>query len=418
MKKLGITNTPDKRFGKLIHHCCVFLLCSAFSLNAFADNHVPVRDQLKRIHDRITGTAPSNATLTYMEGRYSGAGGGDAGLVAAAMSIMDIDPLDVPGSAARSKNFYNVTLKNLAAPWTNEEQTVFTRLNDYSAMVIGMVANNKDFRELLYAPYYYIGNGVPGIPAPAATNNEHYIQLEKSDATLSTALAETTQPMGSAAAGIMTTRAAARAFFVDGTNRAMFRFTMLNHLCYDLEQIKDNTRPSDRIRQDVSRSPGGDSRLYMNACQSCHAGMDPMAQAFAYYQWEYPEGGDADVGQLVHTPGAVQPKYLINSSNFRDGYATTNDAWENRWRQGRNGWLGFNGPDNGRGTGAASLGRELAHSSAFARCQVKKVFKTVCLRNPDNDDSAAFDGIVTAFQGSGYNLKNAFAESAAYCSGN
>ena len=40
-----------------------------------------------------------------------------------------------------------------------------------------------------------------------------------------------------ATAGIMTTRAGASAFFIAGTNRAMFRFTMINHLCHDMEQV-------------------------------------------------------------------------------------------------------------------------------------------------------------------------------------
>ena len=47
----------------------------------------------------------------------------------------------------------------------------------------------------------------------------------------------------------------------------------------------DTTRPPDRIRQDVARSPGGDSRLFLNNCVGCHSGMDPMAQAFAYYNF-------------------------------------------------------------------------------------------------------------------------------------
>jgi hypothetical protein len=85
-----------------------------------------------------------------------------------------------------------------------------------------------------------------------------------------------------ATAGVMTTRAAARAFFIDGTNRAMFRFTLMNHMCNDLEQVKDITRVPDRIRQDVSRSPGGDSRIFLNNCLGCHAGMDPLAGAYAY----------------------------------------------------------------------------------------------------------------------------------------
>ncbi|MDH5181695.1 MAG: hypothetical protein OEZ39_06765 [Gammaproteobacteria bacterium] len=388
------------------------LLFGLASLNAVAGP----REQLKRIHDRLTGTPPSNEVLAQLNSVYTGAGGGNNGLVAAALAIMD-DTSDTYVSGGMGQNFYNVTLKNMATPWTNEAQTVFAPLNDYSAMVIGMVANNDDFRELLYANYYYIGSGAP----PAATNNTHYETLESNNANLARDLTKTNQPV-SAPAGIMTTRAAARAFYIDGTNRAMFRFTILNHLCYDLEQIKDNTRPFDRIRQDVSRSPGGDSRIFMNACAGCHAGMDPMAQAFAYYQWDYPPG-DEDGGQLVYTPGAVQPKYLINASNFKDGYETTNDAWENRWRSGDNAWLLWDTGLPGNGQGAQSLGQELAHSKAFAVCQVKKVFKTVCQRDPDVTDTAAFDAIVSDFTtisygGNTHNLKRAFAGAAAYCSGN
>ena len=60
---------------------------------------------------------------------------------------------------------------------------------------------------------------------------------------------------------------------------------MMNHLCNDLQTIMDTTRPPDRIRQDVTRSPGGDSTLFLNNCIGCHSGMDPMAQAFAYYNF-------------------------------------------------------------------------------------------------------------------------------------
>ena len=40
----------------------------------------------------------------------------------------------------------------------------------------------------------------------------------------------------------MTTRGAGGAFFINGTNRAMFRFTMLNHLCNDMQLVMDITR--------------------------------------------------------------------------------------------------------------------------------------------------------------------------------
>ena len=35
--------------------------------------------------------------------------------------------------AMRDNNFYNVTLKNFAAPWTNRDQSVFVPLNDTNA---------------------------------------------------------------------------------------------------------------------------------------------------------------------------------------------------------------------------------------------------------------------------------------------
>ncbi|MCU7862572.1 MAG: hypothetical protein KZQ92_01175, partial [Candidatus Thiodiazotropha sp. (ex Lucinoma borealis)] len=216
-------------------------------------------------------------------------------------------------------------------------------------------------------------------------------------------------------AGIISTRAAARAFFIDGTNRAMFRFTMLNHLCKDLELIKDPTRPSDRVRQDATRSPGGDSRVFFNNCVGCHAGMEPLTQAYAYYNYEYTD--DQEAGRLSYTPGTVQPKYLINSSVFKDGYATPDDSWDNYWREGPNSLLGWDSNLPGSGAGAKSMGEELANSHAFAECQVSKAFQAVCLRSPvDSADRTRIAEITNNFK-SGYNMKRVFAETAVYCAG-
>jgi hypothetical protein len=65
------------------------------------------------------------------------------------------------------------------------------------------------------------------------------------------------------------------------------------------------------------------------------------------------------------------------------------------------------------------MGDELANSTAFARCQVEKVFKNVCLRPPvDSADRSQVDSMVTAFRSGGYRMKQVFAKSAAYCKGN
>jgi hypothetical protein len=229
----------------------------------------------------------------------------------------------------------------------------------------------------------------------------------------------TSLPAG-ATAGVVTTRAAARAFFIDGTNRAMFRFTMLNHMCHDLEQAKDITRIPDRIRQDVSRSPGGDSRIFLNNCIGCHSGMDPLAGAYAYYDYVYDDAGDpeGDNGQLVYDATQVASKYFNNDSNFEHGFVTTDDSWFNYWRDGQNAMLGWNTSLPSAGNGAKTMGWELANSAAFARCQVEKVFENVCLHPvEDAADRSQIDAMVGSFRASNYNLKRVFAESALYCSG-
>ena len=115
----------------------------------------------------------------------------------------------------------------------------------------------------------------------------------------------------------------------------------------------DITRPTDRTpATDVARSPGGDSRLFLNTCVGCHSGMDPMAQAFAYYNF------DTTSNQLVYTANQVQPKYFINSQNFIYGFVTPDNSWSNRWRAGPNIALGWDQSMPGSGMGAKSLGQE------------------------------------------------------------
>jgi hypothetical protein len=358
------------------------------------------REQAKRMHDRIAGVPPTDTVLGAMETEIA------AGRTQAAALIAMDNP-----------SFYSVTLKNLVTPWTNREQTVFAPLNDYTATVIGMVRDNVPFNEVLSADILYVGNASLGLPAVSATSNTHYEQIEAGGVDLRTGLQRTTQSgvygtPPAATAGVITSRAAAQSFFVAGTNRAMFRFTLLNHMCRDMEEVQDTSRAPDRIRQDVSRSPGGDARLFLNNCVGCHSGMDPMTQAFAFYTFD-------DVqGRLVYTAGTVQPKYFNNDTTFAPGFVTPDDQWENRWRSGHNALLGFDTSMPGSGSGAKSLGEEFGASDAFATCQVEKVFRTVCLRTPqDAADRSQIGSMMSSFRSSGYLLKQAFSDAATYCMG-
>ena len=362
------------------------------------------RDQAKRIYDRIAGVPPSEATLDTMATMVAG---GDA--------------LGAANIATQAPSFYNVTLKNMAVPWTNRDQTVFAPLNDYVATFIGMVRDDVAFNTALSADLTYTVNG--STPAASATSNAHYENAETNNLNLFAALTPTTQSSiqgipPTATAGFLTSRAASEAFFIDGTNRAMFRFTMMNHMCRDMEQVHDTSLPPDRIRQDVSRSPGGDSRIFLNNCIGCHSGMDPLARAFAYYDFDNGTAMAPGSMRLVYTAGTVQPKYFNNNTNFAPGFVTPDDEWTNRWRKGQNSLLGWSSSLPGTGNGAKSMGDELANSTAFAQCQVEKVFKTVCFRAPGNAaDRAQVATMTNNFRTNGYRLKQVFAESAVYCMG-
>jgi len=384
--------------GKLLRMFVVGLVSAGLVSIAQANP----REQAKRIHDRLSGVPPTESVLSAMEA-----------------DVQNNNPIAAAYTAMDSPNFYNVTLKNFAAPWTNEAQSAFVPLNDYIATVIGMIRDEVPFNTLLSADLLYVGAGGLPIAGYSSSSNQHYADIEQlgldmSNPAVLTQTSQSALPGGvpaNAAAGVMTSRAAAEAFFIAGTNRAMFRFTMLNHLCNDMQQVHDIKLPPDRIRQDVSRSPGGDSRLFLNSCIGCHNGMDPMAQAFAYYDF------DEVNGNIEYTAGQVQAKYFNNEDNFPFGFVTPDDRWDNYWRSGQNQFLEWSSNLTGSGNGAQSLGEELGSSGAFASCQVKKVFRAVCLRAPeDASDRAQVDTMVNTFK-TGYSMKRAFADAAVYCMG-
>jgi hypothetical protein len=382
--------------------CALAMLASQLAQPA----HAGAYEQARRIYSRLDGVPPPSAVLTTMANDII-ASPGQTGLLQAA--VVATDPNTGP-------NFYNATLKEFINPWTNRNQSAFVPFNDYTATVIGMVRDDIPFNTVLSADILYTVNA-SGLPAPSPANNDHYATAEANGVDFATALQQTSQSAAygtptQGTAGVWTTHTGAAAYFVLGTNRAQFRFTMLNYLCHDMQTVMDNTRPTDRIRQDVARSPGGDSRVFLNNCAACHSGMDPMAQAFAYYDF------NTTTNQMVYTPGQVQPKYVKNSLNFPWGFVTPDDTWSNRWRTGPNADLGWDQNLPASGEGARSLGQELENTTAFANCQVVKVFQQVCLRAPVSQaDQTTVADIQTLFVQSNYDLKQVFQQSAAACAG-
>jgi hypothetical protein len=436
---------------------------------SFAGN----REKAWHIYQRLTGTPPTNAVLDTMTACISGntsvcsAGGGDTTLQGT--PVASAGEVQAAYLAMQDKNFLNVKVKNMVIPWTNKDQTVFFPFNDAAALLIGLIGSGQDFRQALYADIYYDDPSVPAafqftpFVFPSTTlspqsNNNHFEYIEHNDLPLKTALVQTKQTgvtgmPAEGVAGVMTTRAMQRAFFYAGTNRAMLRFTFMNFLCNDFVQIKDITSNPDRIRQDPSRSPGGDSSVFLNNCIGCHAGMDGLAGAFAYYNWGpavYDSTIEPDTQGSVYAssanplftlsgkdipPTRVMPKYLQNFLDFPYGHETQDDSWINYWRVGLDANLGWannttphvisydppnsnpypSEPGNSNMGSAAQLGYELANTEAFARCQVLHVYRHTCMNDPSE---AAMTQLVGDFKANKYNMLTVFSDAAASCSGN
>ncbi|MEM7218022.1 MAG: hypothetical protein AAF515_06625 [Pseudomonadota bacterium] len=365
-----------------------------------ADAKAGSTEQARRIHDRLTGVPPTAETLAGMTAQI------DAGDATAAAFIALTNPA-----------FYNTTVREFATPFSNRDRSIYTDLNDTTATIVGMVRDAVPFDRVLFEDIVYIGSNAATNVAFAANDNAHYLDLQSEGVDLSDPgmLVQSTQSAltdldAAATAGVMTSRGFSEAFLVAGTNRAAVRFAMLNFMCLDQEDLRDVTAWPDRIRQDVTRSPGGDSAIFLNDCLACHAGLDGLAGAFAYYDF------DPDLTQLVYTNGNVQPKYLRDAGVFRNGFRTLGDSWVNYWRTGPNSHIGWSGM--GSGTGAKSLGQELAQTRRFAECQVQRVFEKVCHRTPNGTaDVNAVQTIANAFEADNRNMQTAFAHVAVHCMG-
>ena len=149
-------NGTSRDGHRLIRLGVVFLLATFVASPVWAD----ARDQAKRMHDRIAGVPPDATLLTTM-----------------ATEITNNNAVGAALLATNAPEFYRVTLKNWAAPWTNRDQSIFVPLDDYTATIIGMVRDEMDFRQILQADIVYTGSGA-GVPAYSTNNNAHYEALE------------------------------------------------------------------------------------------------------------------------------------------------------------------------------------------------------------------------------------------------
>ena len=336
------------------------------------------REQAAMLFNRINTVPPSAATIDAMAAKITA---GDTR--GAAMDAIN-DPAGM---------FYNLTLKDVVSRWTSKEGSPRVDLNDYTATVIGMVRDEVPFNTVLSADLVYIADSskVQGVPNYSLGNNAHHLFLDKSAANLKEVLVQAKQSAVSnvlppdATAGVMTTRGFADSFINAGTNRAAAAFTFATFLCSDMNKLADTTRPDFHVRRDVTRVPGGDSAVFRNKCAGCHAGMDALAGAFAYY--DVMEGKTPDLNALTYTPGVVVTKMNHNADQFPDGYVTTDDSWTNNWLVGQNAVIGWKGAATGNG--AKAFGAMLTATDAFPTCMAKRAITAMCLHQPTTKNELA-----------------------------
>ncbi len=414
------------------------------------------REQAKRLFISLTGTSPDSSQLSNVESKIR-----SGNIRSAARDI-----IDSRNGITTNGAFYNVTLKDFATPWTNEEGTNLADLNDVSATVIGVVRDEAfPFNEILWRNVVYQGDGLvmdsnfsyqsggnirfrdnndqwvtqstrysnseinfykgkAALYIPhkdliietqeVKSSNNHYKSLQDLGVDLSDPLILVRKMQNpsihrdtTAVSGIMSLRAWGEAYYSAGTNRAPVAFSMKNFMCKSMEQLNDTSVPDFRNRRDVDRAPGGNSATYKSLCVGCHAGMDAMAGAFAYY--------DFKDGAISYEHGQVVTK-MNHNAIFPDGFITQSDSWMNLWNQGQNASLGWGSASSGNGV--RSLAQMYSQTNAFKSCMAEQVFEKICLRKPASTiEKSIVDTLGENFGNDNYNLKNLFIETAIVCVG-
>jgi hypothetical protein len=301
--------------------------------------------------------------------------------------------------AMADRRFYSVRMRGFATPYSNKALSPVGEFDDLQALFIGITRDNLDARTLLTGDFRYQGYPELGLPPVSLADNRHYTEFDANgfDPWKDLVRVDDQWKELDEAAGVLTTRAWAKAHYVAGTNRRAFEYTMLQFLCLSKMQWKDRGLPDDYVRRDITRAEAGNPATYQNNCRNCHAGMDAMAGAFARYDFV----GDSFV-QLP--PGKVAEKYNINTYYYPDGYITIDSSWVNYLTKNHNEAIGWRGAL--KGSDLASFGKMISESKGFSQCLTKKLFEEICNRPPAMDEIDLMSGIADEFEKGGYRIRS------------
>lgn len=379
-----------------------FIFFAIFGNNfALAD----AESKAKRLHIRITGVPGDTKVISEMKALIEK----NENKKAAEVAIQD-------------EKFLTINVFDMFSSFTNEDGNNRVPLNDYTSTVLGIIRDDLSFKEVLTGDIIYLPPLKENEKWSPKNNDIYKAHQVANPVSFANSLTKYKQSdiIGSSLglnsnftdfAGIMSTRAFAVEFYFDGTNRAALNSVLDTYICRNIESLSDSSRPDYLVRQDVERSPGANSSVYLTQCVGCHAGMDSLGGAFAYFDATDVEG----VRVYSITPEIVHKKFLQNSSNFPDGFVTENNSWINLWAEGTNKAIGWRGKQAGNGIN--DLGKLITETDLFPECMSRRVYSRVCMANLDEIDEKIIKDLSEKFVKSDYKMKNLFAEAAVLCLG-
>ena len=288
-------------------------------------------------------------------------------------------------------------------PFTNEEGVKNVPLDDLQALFIGIVRDDLDGRLFLTGNMRYEGRSSLRLPAVSINENNHYSSLDRRDADFRFDLKRKRDQWEEydLAAGALTTRSWAKAYYSAGTNRRPVKQAIDLFLCTPIDVWKFRGLDDFFVRRDVDRTPSGNPLTYQNKCRNCHATMDGMSGAFARMDF-------VDDKYEVLADDEVAGKYNINANFYPAGYVPSDNSWVNFLVQNPNLDFGFRTPT--QGSGVVEFAKMLSESKGFSQCMAKRVFETVCGKELSGEDVGTLLNLADSFETNDYNFKSLFTE--------
>ena len=306
-------------------------------------------------------------------------------------------------------DFTNIRLASFASKLSNETAEPYEPIDDFQVAVLASIRQGLNFQSIFTQAFSLAlesGTFLTATFEPAFELGRIFQSQDEMAKGVKIVL-NPAQPLYTE--GLFVTDGFAKRFLSNGTNRRQIRAVFDVFLCTKIERWKDATLDPYYIGQDVSRFPGGKNDEFKDNCSSCHAPMDAMRGAWAYFTY-------SEQARIVQKTSTVQEKYLLNGDVTKEIYnlfGTSDDSWENllieEVQQNYYGWR-----TETSGKGPRQFATMITSARRFDECMTMRVLQEFCelpseqigqmINHPEF--KRLYDGLRT----SGYNMKNLISE--------